>query len=49
MRSSAEEPAAKDISNPWLKFAGMIRDDPDFAEVIEIMEENRRKEDSPAS
>ena len=28
--------------NPWLQFAGMFKDDPDFQEVVEIMAENRR-------
>jgi len=31
--------------NPWMEFAGMFKDDPDFAEVIKIMAENRRKMD----
>jgi hypothetical protein len=31
--------------NPWVKFAGMFKDVPDFQEVIEIMAENRRKMD----
>ncbi len=32
-------------NNPWLKRAGMFKDDPYFQEVIEIMKENRRKMD----
>jgi predicted RNase H-like HicB family nuclease len=28
--------------NPWVKFAGMFKDDPYFAEVIDIMAEERR-------
>src|SRR5437763_1847193 len=31
--------------HPIAKFAGMFKDDPDFAEVVNIMAENRRKED----
>jgi len=29
----------------WLPFAGMVKDDPDFQEVLEIIAENRRKMD----
>jgi hypothetical protein len=32
-------------AHPWLPFAGMFKDDPDFQEVVEIMAENRRKMD----
>jgi hypothetical protein len=32
-------------SHPWLPFAGMFKDDPDFQDVLAIMEENRRKMD----
>jgi hypothetical protein len=31
--------------HPWMEFAGMFKDDPDFEEVIEIMAANRRKMD----
>jgi hypothetical protein len=31
--------------HPWLPFAGMFKDDPDFQEVLEIMAENRKKMD----
>lgn len=31
--------------HPWLPFAGMFKDDPDFQEVQEIMAENRRRMD----
>jgi hypothetical protein len=31
------------VENPWVKYAGMFKDDPDFKEVVEIMAENRRK------
>src|SRR5687767_1535146 len=32
--------------NPWVKHAGMFKDDPMFDEVIEIMKENRRRLDA---
>jgi hypothetical protein len=32
--------------HPWLEFAGMFKDDPDFQEVLDIMAENRRKMDA---
>jgi predicted RNase H-like HicB family nuclease len=32
--------------HPWMEFAGMFKDDPDFAEVLEIIAENRRKMDA---
>ena len=35
----------QDQENPWVKFAGMFQDDPYFAEVIEIMAEERRRVD----
>ncbi len=31
--------------HPWLEFAGMFKDDPDFKDVMQIMAENRRKMD----
>ena len=31
--------------HPWMPFAGMFKDDPDFKEVLEIMTENRRTMD----
>ena len=31
--------------HPLAKFAGMFKDDPDFAAVLKIIAENRRKED----
>lgn len=31
--------------HPWMEFAGMFKDDPDFKEVLEIMAENRKKMD----
>lgn len=33
-------------AHPLAEFAGMFKDDPDFAEVLEIMAENRRKMDA---
>ncbi len=35
--------------HPWLPFAGMFKDDPDFQELQEIMAENRRKMDEDAT
>ena len=35
--------------HPWLPFAGMFKDDPDFQEVVEIIAENRRKMDEDPS
>ena len=46
LQSGAEvatvEIPARPIENPWVRFAGMFKDDPDFQEVVEIMAENRR-------
>jgi len=33
--------------HPWMKFAGMFKDDPYFKEVVEIMAARRRKMDRP--
>ena len=41
----AAEVPARAVDNPWVKRAGMFKDDPMFAEVLEIMKENRRKDD----
>jgi hypothetical protein len=41
---SAEVPA-RVVENAWVKYAGMFKDDPMFAEVLEIMKENRRKDE----
>ena len=35
--------------HPWLPFAGMFKDDPDFQDVIEIVAENRRKMNEDSS
>jgi hypothetical protein len=35
--------------HPWLPFAGMFKDDPDFQEVVEIMAENRRQMDKDST
>ncbi len=32
--------------NPWQQFAGMFKNDPLFAEVLQIMEEQRRQADA---
>jgi hypothetical protein len=39
------ELAASAEENPWVEFAGMFKDDPKFAEVVQIMKENRKKDD----
>ena len=41
----AAEVPARVVENPWVKYAGMFKDDPMFAEVLEIMKTNRRKDD----
>jgi hypothetical protein len=41
----AAEVPAREFENPWVKYAGMFKDDPMFAEVIQIMKDNRRKDD----
>ncbi len=33
-------------SHPWLEFAGMFKDDPDFKDVLEIMAANRHRLDA---
>jgi hypothetical protein len=32
--------------NPWIKFAGMFKDEPMFEEVRQIMAENRKTDDA---
>ncbi len=41
----AAEVPARVLENPWVKYAGMFKDDPMFADVLEIIKENRRKDD----
>jgi hypothetical protein len=41
----AAEVPARVVDNPWVKYRGMFKDDPMFAEVLEIMKANRRKDD----
>ena len=41
----AAEVPARVVENPWIKYAGMFKDDPMFAEVLEIMKQNRSKDD----
>ena len=36
-------------SHPWMRFAGMFKDDPDFKEVVDIIAENRREMDEDPS
>jgi hypothetical protein len=37
---------AHPIENPWVRYAGMFKDDPDFQDVVDIMAENRRQMDA---
>src|SRR5262245_31081143 len=39
------EVSAADAQNPWVKFAGMFKDDPYFDEWQQAIAENRRKVD----
>ena len=41
----AAEIPARILENPWVKYAGMFKDDPMFAEVLEIMKHNRSNDD----
>jgi hypothetical protein len=41
----AAEVPARVVESPWVKYAGMFKGDPMFAEGVEIMKENRRKDD----
>ena len=41
----AAEVPARAVENAWVKYAGMFKDDPMFAEVLEIMKDNRRKDE----
>jgi hypothetical protein len=41
----AAEVPARVVENPWVKYAGMFKDDPMFAEVLEIMKDNRWKDE----
>ena len=34
------------FEHPWMKFAGMFKDDPDFDKVLEFIEDDRRKLDA---
>jgi hypothetical protein len=34
---------ARPAENPWVKYAGKFKDDPDFADVVELMAENGRR------
>lgn len=34
------------FEHPWMKFAGMFKDDPDFDEVLSFIEADRRKLDA---
>ncbi|MHC5614848.1 MAG: hypothetical protein ACYTXA_28675 [Nostoc sp.] len=34
------------VENPWMKFAGMFKDDPQFDEMLEYIEADRRELDA---
>lgn len=36
---------AETSENPWIKFAGVFRDDPDFAEIVEAIRAERQSTD----
>lgn len=36
-----EIPQTQQIENPWMKFAGVFKDDPDFAEIVEELRAER--------
>lgn len=40
------EIAAPQIENPWMKFAGIFKDDPQFDEMLEYIEADRRELDA---
>ncbi len=44
-RATCSPQLARVVDNPWVKYAGMFKDDPMFAEILEIMKGNRRKDD----
>ena len=35
--------------NPWIQHAGMFKDNPMFDQVVEIMKENRRKDEADSN
>ena len=41
----AAEVPARLAENPWVKYAGMFKENSMFAEVLEIMKENRKNDD----
>lgn len=43
-------PQAEQTENPWMKFAGVFKDDPDFAEIAESLRAERKTmNDDPKS
>lgn len=38
-------PAAEGTENPWMKYAGVFKDDPYFAKIVEMMQAERRVDD----
>ncbi|WP_414574920.1 hypothetical protein [Anabaena sp. CCY 9402-a] len=43
---TVEIPATEVVKNPWLKFAGMFKDDPQFDEVLAYIEAERSELDA---
>jgi len=42
-------PTAEDDSNPWLKFGGIFKDDPDFAAIAQSIEQERQEVTTPST
>jgi hypothetical protein len=38
-------PIAEETENPWMKYAGVFKDDPYFSKIVEAMQAERREED----
>ena len=52
IRTSGAEVVTVEVgpaSHPWLPFAGMFKDDPDFQDVLQIIADNRKKVDEDES
>jgi hypothetical protein len=38
-------PIAEETENPWMKYAGVFKDDPYFSKIVEAMQAERREKD----
>jgi hypothetical protein len=38
-------PVAEETENPWMKYAGVFKDDPYFSKIVEAMQAERREDD----